>query len=219
VLDEIQCGSANDLLERLAPRSISPLTGDKQWIYRGQGDATWQLVPSAFRPDARFPSKFGSLTVDEYVRRTTPFATVLRKLSPSTPESYPFEAAQKGLEAETLTRFFNGVDAAGLSMPEDSQLLRERLMPDYGGKLEGIDDSPTWLAKWPPLELRSILALAQHHGLPTRLLDWTQDCRVAAFFAARDSLKSSTQAMAVWALDWQQLKVANLSARACPIAC
>lgn len=37
---------------------------------------------------------------------------------------------------------------------------------------------------WPHEDLLQLLALAQHYGVPTRLLDWSQDALIAAYFAA-----------------------------------
>ena len=53
---------------------------------------------------------------------------------------------------------------------------------------------------WPAQPLYEFMGIAQHFGVPTRLLDWAQEPSVAAYFAA--SLPGSAdEPMAVWILD------------------
>lgn len=47
-----------------------------------------------------------------------------------------------------------------------------------------------------------VAALAQHHGIPTRLIDWTTNPLIAAYFAASEAEESQTSdPISVWALD------------------
>lgn len=52
---------------------------------------------------------------------------------------------------------------------------------------------------WKPMD---ILSLMQHHHAPTRLLDFTYDSKVAAYFALEDSRRDS----AIWVVDTDYLE-------------
>ncbi len=106
--------------------------------------------------------------------------------------------------------FAERADQAGLRIPKDRFAnMWDRPFTFSDQLTEGLihDVEPT-TDKYASI----VYALAQHHGIPTRLLDWTYRPLVAAFFAAHTDkdLKEKPCRMVVWAVKQKSLSNTGL---------
>jgi len=170
---------------------LSPRTGDwggaaSKWVFRGQADANWKLLPSAMRA----------------VNSTNPFGQVGVRDSQDM-QKRAATSAHWSLRVDRLNLMLDFLEDAlndqGLAIPADSPATTRRMRIEANSL--------------PVREMFPLMALAQHHCLPTLFLDWTRRAWVAAYFAAvgaatalklprKSRLSGAKRAthLAVWAL-------------------
>lgn len=162
----------------------------EKWGFRGQKDTHWGLVPSAFRRTTELGYKGKEGT------------------GPGRSGPPPLRSRdQQQQERRALVDFLFFADRVGLNVPGDGQHFRTPELAGHPARLE--------LESWPWEHALETLAVAQHHGVPTRLIDFSHSPMIAAFFACYDAWKEMARpsihdkpdhqdrVAALWAIDLQ----------------
>ncbi|MFT9369550.1 FRG domain-containing protein [Paenibacillus polymyxa] len=178
VVQTVHINSAEELFHIISPLDKQYDLMNKDFMFRGEESDRYSLLPTALRPLNRSVVNKLANGVD---------------LESGADVENVIESNQRSNEYKILRKFFVKSDYVGLQIPH-VDFLRENMYSYY--------KAPYFVREWLPSSFYELAGLAQHYGLPTRLLDWSLDPFVSLYFASKGALNHDRvdESMVLWAL-------------------
>lgn len=183
-MNEIVINNPKNFIDAISLDNEKIYSTIDEYIFRGQSNSKWKILPSIFREDVKLYDESGKIKKSKYWSNRNQVET----------------------EFFMIEKFIKELNINGFHVPNEEILNINNTHIESIEFLTSIGRGKTW----PTKEYLGVLSIAQHYGMPTRLIDFSYDPFVALYFAAKDFLeKGGSEEICIYALNKNSYALSN----------